>query len=389
MKRLFLVFVLLLTAIAAGAQIKVDGGPYLQDVTEDSFTVIWTTTGPAVGWIEVAPDDGTHFYNVERPKYYDLRGMGRKPIGTLHKVTVSGLQPGTTYRYRVMCRGVLAQENRARIVYDAGYGIDLKKRPTQVTPKAREYDHIDFSVVNDMHEHDSVLQVLFKDSKGKYDFVCFNGDMTSSVDSTQVIMDHYMRSASRLFASDTPLYLCRGNHEYRGNDAIKYLDYWKTSTGKTYYATSYGKYFFLFLDSGEDKVESDVRNLDIMITDEYVKEEAEWLKGVLQSDEYKNAEMRIAFCHMPPGENGWHGNAMVSKYFVPQLNAAGLDLMLCAHIHRYKYYEPGTIGADFPVLCNANQQRLDAHVDSKGISIKIYDKSGANVHSLSFSKKKN
>ena len=236
MKRIYLIIVLLFTAIAAGAQIKVSGGPYLQNVTEDSFTVIWTTTGPAVGWIEVAPDDGTHFYNSERPKYYDLRGMGRKPIGTLHKVTVSGLKPGTTYRYRVMCQGVLSQENRARIVYDAGYGIDLKKRPTKVTTKAKEYDHLDSSVVNDMHEHDSLLQVLFKDAKGKYDFVCFNGDMTSSIDSTPVIMDNYMRSASKLFASDTPLYLVRGNHEYRGNDAIKYLDYYQTPTGKTYYS---------------------------------------------------------------------------------------------------------------------------------------------------------
>ena len=54
MKRIYLLIVLLFTAIAAGAQIKVAGGPYLQNVTEDSFTVIWTTTGPAVGWIEVA-----------------------------------------------------------------------------------------------------------------------------------------------------------------------------------------------------------------------------------------------------------------------------------------------------------------------------------------------
>lgn len=52
MKRIYLLIVLLFTAIAAGAQIKVSGGPYLQNVTEDSFTIIWTTTGPAVGWIE-------------------------------------------------------------------------------------------------------------------------------------------------------------------------------------------------------------------------------------------------------------------------------------------------------------------------------------------------
>ena len=69
MKRIYLLIVLLFTAIAAGAQIKVSGGPYLQNVTKDSFTVIWTTTGPAVGWIEVAPDDGTHFYNSERPRH--------------------------------------------------------------------------------------------------------------------------------------------------------------------------------------------------------------------------------------------------------------------------------------------------------------------------------
>lgn len=104
MKRFLLILALAVMSLGANAQVKVEGGPYLQNVTENSFTVVWTTTGPAVGWIELAPNDGTNFYNVERPKYYDQRCMGRKPIGTLHKVTVSGLQPGTTYRYRVMCR---------------------------------------------------------------------------------------------------------------------------------------------------------------------------------------------------------------------------------------------------------------------------------------------
>ena len=169
MKRIISILVFLCTAIMAGAQVKVNCGPFLQNVTEDSFTVVWTTDSLAVGWIEVAPDDGTHFYNVERPKYFDMRGFGRKPIGTLHKVTVSGLEPGTTYRYRVMCKGVLIQENRARIIYDQGYGLDLKKRPTKVTTKAKDYDQVKFAVVNDMHEHDSVMQVLFKDAKGKYD----------------------------------------------------------------------------------------------------------------------------------------------------------------------------------------------------------------------------
>lgn len=38
MKHLYPVIALLFSALVAEAQIKVDGGPYLQNVTEDSFT---------------------------------------------------------------------------------------------------------------------------------------------------------------------------------------------------------------------------------------------------------------------------------------------------------------------------------------------------------------
>ena len=51
-------------------------GPYLQNVTTNSFTVIWTTDMDAVSWVEVAPDDGTNWNNCERKKYYDERGLG-------------------------------------------------------------------------------------------------------------------------------------------------------------------------------------------------------------------------------------------------------------------------------------------------------------------------
>ena len=43
-------------------------GPYVQCMSETGFTVIWTTDMDAVAWVEVAPDDGTHFYNKERDK---------------------------------------------------------------------------------------------------------------------------------------------------------------------------------------------------------------------------------------------------------------------------------------------------------------------------------
>ena len=79
---------------------------------------------------------------------------------------------------------------------------------------------------------------------------------------------------------------------------------------------------------------------------------------------------------------------MVSKYFVPTLNGTGLDLMLCAHIHKYRFNDANTIGADFPVLCNANRQRIDAVVDKDGIRLDFFDETGAKIKSMKFGKKK-
>lgn len=377
----------MMAAVTIAAQVRITGGPVLQNVTTSSFTVVWSTNMPAVSWVEIAPDDGTHFYNVTRPAYYDKRGLGRRPIDSQHVVTVDGLEPGTKYRYRIMCKGVLSAENRARIIYTEGKGTDLNSNPTAVTTLSEDYDRVRFSVVNDMHEHDSLFCGLYKDAAGKYDFVCFNGDMTSSIDSASAIMDNYMRSASELFATDTPVYMCRGNHEYRGNYAMKFLDYSRTSTGKTYYTAKYGKFFFIFLDSGEDKPDTDIRNLDIMRTEDYVKEEAAWLEEVVRSEDYRNASIRIAFCHMPPNPEGWHGNAMVSNYLVPHLNA-GLDLMICGHIHKYRYYGQGTGGTDFPVLCNSKEERLDAVVTEDGIKIEIFNPSGKSLRNVNIDKKR-
>lgn len=69
MKRLISILVALSAwGIAIGQpSVRIAHGPYLQQVTDDGFTVVWTTTINAASWVEVAPDDGSHFYAAERP----------------------------------------------------------------------------------------------------------------------------------------------------------------------------------------------------------------------------------------------------------------------------------------------------------------------------------
>ena len=376
MKRLLLVlsFALAMANLAAQTpKVKITGGPYLQNVTRNSFTVVWTSNMDAVSWVEIAPDDDTHFYNTERPKFYDTRGLGRRPITKLHKITVTGLEPGTTYRYRVLMNGVVSAENRDHIALTAGWGNEVRRNLTTVTTLSDDYDEVRFAMVNDVHESDSVFRTLFPDAKHKYDFVCFNGDMTSSNNTEEEIMQNYLSSASELFGSWTPIVFVRGNHEYRGNAALKWLEHLDTPTGKTYYSYNYGDHFFLVLDGGEDKHDSDIRNLGIMITEDYVKQEAQWLKEVVKSEEFINAKTRIVFCHMNPDDNGWYGQATISKYLVPILNEAGIDLMLCGHIHKFRYDKPGTTSADFPVICNPNLRLMEASVKADNIRLEFLD----------------
>ena len=96
-------FYLCLFAVAtqvAAAQIKILYGPYLQNVKDTEVTLVWESDKPSVGWVEIAPNDDSHFYGEERPKYYDTTN-GVKNTATLHTVKVKGLQPATTYRYRI------------------------------------------------------------------------------------------------------------------------------------------------------------------------------------------------------------------------------------------------------------------------------------------------
>ena len=129
MKRfLFLCAASLLAAAACGQpSVRIAHGPYLQQVSEDGFTVVWTTTVDAAAWVEVAPDDGTHFYAEERPKYYDTH-IGKRRTGQLHRVRVGGLRPGTTYRYRIMQQAVLRDEGNKRVILGEGYGSDIPRR---------------------------------------------------------------------------------------------------------------------------------------------------------------------------------------------------------------------------------------------------------------------
>ena len=86
--------VLTCTGLACGPALPDSGGelylsPYLQNVTPTSITVMWETTEGIVGTVEFGEHDR-----------FDRQATDTE-ARTIHEVHLTGLDPDTTYAYRV------------------------------------------------------------------------------------------------------------------------------------------------------------------------------------------------------------------------------------------------------------------------------------------------
>lgn len=379
-------FFLLLAILPAFSQddIQITHAPYLQNLGENEVTIVWTVNKPSVGWVELAPDDGTHFYQTERPKFFNAKN-GIKQTSTVHAVHLKGLKGGTRYRYRVYSQEVLSHVGWRVIYGNVAATSVYGKQPLEFQTSDHGRQAVNFAMVNDIHGKSDLLEKLVSHCDLKTtDMFLFNGDMVSIFNSEKEIFEGFMDKATELFASEIPMYYTRGNHETRGYFATAFQDYFSPKQEHIYYMFRQGPVCFVILDSGEDKPDSDLEYAGITVYDQYRTEQAEWLKGVLESKEYKEAPFKVVVCHIPPF-GGWHGNEEVAEKFMPLLNNAGVDIMLCAHLHRY-IRNDAKEDVRFPIIVNSNNTVLKAEVDSRVLNIKILDTEGKEIDKLRITK---
>jgi len=365
----------------AQTKISITHGPYLQALHDTGVTIVWTTDKDAVGWVELAPDDSTHFYREERPKHF-ASSHGFKDVSKLHKVTLRGLQPGVKYRYRVYAQEVISHVG-TNVRYGQVVATQVYQRaPLSFTTSRPDQSSLSFAIVNDIHGRNDVMKNLLGQLDWpETDLVFFNGDMANDLRSEEQLFAHYMDTATALFASEIPMYYARGNHETRGNFASAFPDYFPTTSGHLYYVFRRGPVCFVVLDCGEDKPDSDIEYSGIVTMDEYRTQQAEWLKEALQRPEYREAPYKVVVCHMPPF-GGWHGEEEIARKFVPLLNAAGAQVMLSGHLHRHMKREAQPGNHQFPILVNSNNNMLKATADGQRLHIDVVDQSGKTIDSI-------
>lgn len=389
MKRLTLLIICLFSIVAIptfaqDAELKIIHGPYIQNVDSNEVTVVWVTNKKAVSWVEVAPEGNKSFYAQEWPKYYQTLN-GTRTIGCIHKIRIQNLEKNKAYRYRIFSKEVLSNSGY-RVLYGNVASTNVfSSKPLKFKTLDNHKHDISFYVVNDIHEHQDTLKALLKDVKyGKTDFVFFNGDMVSSMLDENQFFGGFMDMSVKMFAGEVPVVYARGNHETRGPLCNAFSDYFVTNNGKLYYSFRVGPVYFIVLDSGEDKPDSDIEYSELACYDEYRTEQKEWLEKIVQSPDFKSAPFRIALIHIPPLGTDWHGALDIRHKMLPVLNSAGINLMLCGHTHAYRYIEPDQSELKFPILINGTNTALKVDVDANTLIVRRLNTKGVEMNKFTF-----
>ncbi len=386
MKKILLVISAFLLGIgvqASGPKPDLKYGPWVHNVTETGFTVLWTSEQETFAWVEIAPDDGSAFEAMTRQRHYQTVA-GKRVSGKLHRVEVKGLEPGKSYRYRVYGQTVIDDSHPSYIQYGHTRRVKFKFREEAVI---RTLDHnaesCKFIMLNDIHGKDDKYKALAGDVDPKsLDLLVLNGDMMSNVVVADSMLKHVVNVLPTLMGN-VPTVYTRGNHETRGRDAHRFQEFFPTPTGEPYYMLRQGPVAFLFMCAGEDKPDASVEYGGTADYDTYRQVELEWLKEAVKDPVFVEAPVKVAVMHIPAVnlQDSWYSQIWAHDVLVPILNEAGVDVMLSGHHHKHIYAAPGEFLNQFPIIVNDDTDRLEFEATSKGYRIRTVSMEGVQTHS--------
>lgn len=303
-------------------------GPYLQQVSSSSAILRWRTAQPCRGRVQfhMVSDQPT----VELIEKEDLAAQE-------HEIVLKGLLPGTTYDYRIQGNGILLANVFGRA--EARF---------KTAPRAGDDVPVRFWAVGDSGTGDANAKAVYgafmafaKDKPA--DLWLMLGD-NAYPNGTEA---NYQKAVFETYPGllrSTCLWPTIGNHDARSASSVKqtgpYYDNFTLPTKgecggvasgtEAYYSFDHGPVHFICLDSQD----SDRKPDGAM---------AKWLKADLEANA---SAWTIAFFHHPPYTKGSHdsdeehdsGGRLkdMREVFLPMLEEAGVDLVLCGHSHAYE-----------------------------------------------------
>jgi len=394
--KLFITVLLLIATLSTQAQSWMSGGPYLQELTENGVTVVFKHDLPSVSWIEVrekGSSDSKSFYEVVDGKIKAYRQVATPspscPIQSF-AVRATGLKPATTYEYRVRARQITTQNANG-----VNLGISISNNYTGPwyefkTEDPNNSEHHIF-VTSDMHNHPDSLAALLRQLDYKTcDHFIYDGDMEDymqllDVNTIEEPFSAFINTSVNYFAKNKPFEIVRGNHETRGDISRHFSDYFPHTSGNIYNFYRWGDLAVVCLDSGEDKVDDHAEYYGMAAYYPYREIQAEWMKRIIETEEFKTAKYRLFICHFrnmasPTRNNEFDGEPHYEELFYPLVQKGNFDLAISGHAHpkTYTYYDKNykTYGNNFEEYTNGAQRGIRIDIANGNIHIKIMSAQG-------------
>jgi acid phosphatase type 7 len=360
----------------APTPLAITHGPFVQAPSETGMTISWATSCKCVSWVEYRPESSKQWL-TNRPFH---QGLVDADV-TYQNVPLSGLQPGTRYLYRVVSRE-LADFKFYKVTF-GGTVISAEHRFT--TLDARK-PATSFVVLNDRHEKVAPLAASLASVKWtNVDLVFLNGDMVDGVKDEPQLFRCVVDPCTRSFAAAIPLVYARGNHDTRGSFARHLLDYFPTDTGSYYRVFQHGPVSFLVLDCGEDKTDGSPEYFGLVNFEPYMRQQVQWLARQIEEPAFQKARFRVCFLHIPPARRPdpkFIRPQWLQDNVVPLLNQGKVDLLICAHTHRYAVQPAGQNGLNCPMITGGTETVIRCDVTADQIRVTSTDLSGKPIPQL-------
>ncbi len=276
-------------------------GPYLQNVSERSVTIMWQGEDRVPGQVRLLDNSGT-----EVTRRIDSEA------DEIHEVVIDGLEPGRRYRYEVESAGE-TQRGEFATAPEAGAPFS-------------------FVVFGDTREYESShLRVVERVRREVPDFILATGDMVNKGSSEEQWQTFF--EVERELLRENVMYPSLGNHDRQGagRTADSYRKYFSLPENspdpERYYAFTYANSRFLILDSNA---------YAFALTDQTA-----WIEQQLQQANLDpKIEHIFVSMHHPPFSISLHGGRTeLRDAWTPLYEKYGVTAVFSGHDHCYERAE--------------------------------------------------
>ncbi len=315
------------TAHAAGSVTRT---PYVQNVGQTEATIMWRTSSPMAQ---------TLYYG--EGETFD-RWLTEDISSTTHEIRLTGLRPGTTYRYQL-----------AGVTLSAAPPLSFRTDPGRGGKFFSFFVTADIgeNIPDQAHQQQTAAMILQQTPAAALGLLA--GDIVYPDGDSDDYDEHLMIPWRDVF-SRTCVWPALGNHDWMSDPERNFVREWSLPNNEHYYSFDYGNAHFIALDSQNGNLYDQANQIA-------------WLEQDLARA--NGATWTFVFFHHPMITCTYKGHELdLAIALMPLFERYGVDVVFNGHAHTYERLYPFRGGV--PV-----DMSMDPHyVDPTGV---IYIVSGA------------